>query len=368
MKVDTAGYGWRSLPSIMLDSGQLAGLEAKYRGSLPRIDRFRNVLVRELQELLNTAGIQLSVPIQHRTKTWISTLEKIETRYSHVETPLALQDLAGLRLILQFRRDTDAVCNLIAGAFVIVAREDVSSRLTENQFGYSSIHFVIKAPTSWSAVPSTAGLDDLSAEIQVRTTAQHIWASASHLLQYKREESVPFQLRRSLYRVSALLETVDLEFERLLDQREQYIAAIQQQPLRAGDRLDVEILKKILDLSLPRENRVDMEDYGGILRRLAAMAITTVGELKELIAEYLPQLLIRDHERAAAVIAAWKESGRPPMFPAYVQTSEGVISVTRPSHIDKGLYYTHTGFVDRILWWKQEPAEGGQGGEEARLA
>jgi ppGpp synthetase/RelA/SpoT-type nucleotidyltranferase len=33
------------------------------------------------------------------------------------------------------------------------------------------------------------GLGGLRAEVQVRTTAQHIWAAASHKLQYKHEES-----------------------------------------------------------------------------------------------------------------------------------------------------------------------------------
>lgn len=59
-------------------------------------------------------------------------------------------------------------------------------------------------------------MSGLKAEVQVRTVTQHVWAAASHVLQYKQEASVPLPVRRSIYRVSALLETVDLEFERVL--------------------------------------------------------------------------------------------------------------------------------------------------------
>jgi ppGpp synthetase/RelA/SpoT-type nucleotidyltranferase len=67
-------------------------------------------------------------------------------------------------------------------------------------------------------------------ELQLRTLAQHIWAVASHKLQYKREASVPVPIRRSINRVSALLEMVDLEFDRVLLEREQYVPATRDQP------------------------------------------------------------------------------------------------------------------------------------------
>jgi putative GTP pyrophosphokinase len=71
----------------------------------------------------------------------------------------------------------------------VLERQDAQLRLAEDQFGYASIHFAVELPASWLRVPSRAGLGGLRAEIQVRTTAQHIWAAASHKLQYKHEES-----------------------------------------------------------------------------------------------------------------------------------------------------------------------------------
>ena len=50
---------------------------------------------------------------------------------------------------------------------------DTSERLKDDQFGYSSIHIVAALPSEWLKVPTMSGLEDLKAEIQVRTLAQH---------------------------------------------------------------------------------------------------------------------------------------------------------------------------------------------------
>jgi hypothetical protein len=78
------------------------------------------------------------------------------------------------------------------------------------------VHFVVEFPEPWFVVPTIGPMRGLRAEIQVRTHAQHIWADASHILQYKKESSVAPKTRRDIHRIAALLETVDLEFEKVL--------------------------------------------------------------------------------------------------------------------------------------------------------
>jgi ppGpp synthetase/RelA/SpoT-type nucleotidyltranferase len=102
-----------------------------------------------------------------------------------------LKDLVGLRLMRVFKRDVARVCDLVSETFTVVSQEDTAQRLGEAEIGYQSLHYVIKLPEKWLSVPSFKGLDDLQAELQVRTVAQHIWAAASHILQYKQEASVP---------------------------------------------------------------------------------------------------------------------------------------------------------------------------------
>ena len=79
-------------------------------------------------------------------------------------------------------------------------------------------------PDDWLNVPTFREFKGLRAELQIRTLAQQLWAAASHKLQYKRESSVPYPIRRSIHRVAALLETVDLELERVLSERDPHLS------------------------------------------------------------------------------------------------------------------------------------------------
>jgi len=56
---------------------------------------------------------------------------------------------------------------------------------------------------------------DLKVEIQIRSILQHAWAEIEHDLGYKGEVSIPDKYKRAFNRLSALLETADIEFDRL---------------------------------------------------------------------------------------------------------------------------------------------------------
>ncbi len=77
-----------------------------------------------------------------------------------------------------------------------------------------SVHYVVSLRN-----PPSAELAGLKAEIQVRTSLQHAWASTSRALQYTRETDVPKELRRRLHRVSALLELADGEFAAIREEQ-----------------------------------------------------------------------------------------------------------------------------------------------------
>jgi putative GTP pyrophosphokinase len=138
-------------------------------------------------------------------------------------------------------------------------------------------------------------MKNLKAEIQVRTTAQHIWAVASHTLQYKHEESVPLSVRRAIHRVSALLETVDLEFERVLEQREAYRS--QSITSRQDEALNTDLLEEMLGQLLPPDNKKKSgEKYGELLDDLMAFGIDTQNSLINLLNEHKDEILRADQD------------------------------------------------------------------------
>src|SRR5437764_1016137 len=98
----------------------LATLEATYRDLVPRIDRFRAVVAREVDALLTRHGVDLSVPLQHRTKTWSSLVEKIERRGLKLKSPLERSGRTTIDTSVQARyRNRDeavgrAFCRLVS--------------------------------------------------------------------------------------------------------------------------------------------------------------------------------------------------------------------------------------------------------------
>lgn len=259
-----------------------SALSDDYQKLKPLADRFCIEITNQLSALVTSGNLSLGVPIEYRVKKWDSIKSKIERLSLCVKSIEDIQDLIGVRLIFLFRRDAEKACELLKTTFNVIRMENTEERLKADQFGYSSIHFIIKLPKEWLTLPTLSQLGELKAEIQVRSVAQHIWAATSHLLQYKQEKNVPVPVRRAIHRVSALLETVDLEFERLLEQREAYRDGVASIPL--DEELNVDLLEKILDELLPTKNKnIGEEDYSDLLRDLSHFKITKANDLRTII-------------------------------------------------------------------------------------
>ncbi|HEY0710723.1 MAG TPA: RelA/SpoT domain-containing protein, partial [Polyangia bacterium] len=219
----------------------------------PTLERFMRGLNQQLLELMASASIVPATSMEHRIKTWESIDEKLDRRTLRLKGIRDLSDLVGVRCIFLFARDLETIAQAVASTFEIVSEENTAARLDEKTFGYQSLHYLIRVPAAWLKLPMFRNCEGLTAELQLRTLAQHMWAAASHKLQYKREASVPAPVRRSIHRVSALLETVDLEFERVLTAREEYLAG---KPAgRQDEALNVDLLKTIARAMLPARNR-----------------------------------------------------------------------------------------------------------------
>tara|TARA_R110002167_G_C12687648_1_gene652095 strand:+ start:1371 stop:2360 length:990 start_codon:yes stop_codon:yes gene_type:complete len=273
-------------------------LHSDYQKHFPLAERFRKAVVEEIVELIGKNDISLGVPIESRVKAASSIENKLSNKETSVDSVLDLDDFIGIRLILLFKSDLKKVCEILASNFKLLDIEDTSMRLNESEFGYQSNHLIVSMPDSWLTVPSLADFECARAEIQVRTVAQHIWAAASHKLQYKKELSVPATLRRSLHRVSALLETVDLEFERLLSQRQNYLENEIDKVL-GTDSLNVDILEKLCDQLLPSANKLENEEgFSEVLGELIHFKIDTPNKLEKLVQDHLKTVLIEDSERA----------------------------------------------------------------------
>lgn len=262
------------------------------------IDAFGYELTKQITQIFEENNVSLGFPIDYRTKSWDSIQRKAQVL--NVKTLLDIQDLCGLRFVLLFKRDIPRIKKLISDTFKIQKEYDTHEKLASDQFGYSSLHLVIKMPDSWFTIPTLKGFKGLKAEIQIRTLAQHTWAAASHVLQYKTEENVPKSILRSIYRVSAILETVDIEFERFLEEREKYLEHLTKQTTEqiSKVKLNVNSLEKILDENLPAKNKTSDESYSRVLEELKAFGIEYPNDLVTFIKKHIDEALRNDYAYA----------------------------------------------------------------------
>ncbi len=284
-------------------------MEAEYNTLGPLLDRFAREMVNQVETLMDREEVSLGFPIQCRVKDWHSLEVKFQRLNRQFKSIRDVQDLVGLRIILLFWRDVEKVGSLIDNNFDVVRKYDTSEKLHEDQFGYSSIHYVVRLPREWLAVPTLSGLEGLMGEIQIRTLTQHLWAETSHKLQYKHEENIPPMVQRSISRVSALLETVDLEFERVLVERENYRNSADLSG--TGELLNVDLLERTLDSLLPPDNRVEPEPYDELLKELFHLGIKTQQDLREMVEGCREEVLKKDQKKAGDMVDMYEKTGRP---------------------------------------------------------
>ncbi len=289
-------------------------------------EKLAKEMVVQLNELLNLDEIKLAFPIEWRVKSWDSIYNKCLRNQLNTKMLSEINDITGIRIIVLFHRDLEKVCKIVSGNFDVHRTEDTSERLSENQFGYGSIHYEVTPKKSWCELPTLSRLNGLKAEIQVRTASQHIWAAASHILQYKRESHVPIPLRRSINRVSALLETVDLEFERVLEERQEYVGEVSSRTIGI---LNIDKLSIILDKMLPCKNKEDNEEYSKLLDDLNKFGISSEEQLSSLINKYLSVIINKDRQ-AVEEIAMDPET-------KYICDD--------PNRLERGVFYTYVGLV-----------------------
>jgi putative GTP pyrophosphokinase len=195
---------------------QAAGELAALYGSLrPMYEAFTINMEHLLETLLKSQNIEY-LRIEPRTKTIESFAGKVshpskEGKYERVDH---ITDLSGLRIIAYYQKDVSAICKLIEENFRMDPDNsiDKNETLAPDRFGYLSIHYIVSHSAERESLPENKTFKGLKAEVQVRTVLQHAWAVLDRKLRYNQEEDIPREVRRKLFRVSALLEIADENF------------------------------------------------------------------------------------------------------------------------------------------------------------
>ncbi|SEA40576.1 putative GTP pyrophosphokinase [Desulfuromusa kysingii] len=198
----------------------------------------------------------LSLTLKYRVKGFDSYCEKLVRLHKlQGSEMLQITDLLGLRIVCPFLEELEIIEKLIAQKFEILEMEHKAEQHSFSEFGYDSVHLLIKTP-------SFAGKERLPhscdvCEIQLRTILQDAWAEVEHELVYKSDIGMPnHSIRRKLASLNASLTLSDLIFQEIRD----YQKEIRQRGLKC--RQEVETIScgyHSIDIAqLP-----DVDDGGG---------------------------------------------------------------------------------------------------------
>ncbi len=291
-------------------------LEGKklYEEKRPIYKRLTAKIHSMLEELLKVEGVTVTV-VESRTKKVAGFEEKINRPGKNYINPLEeITDLSGIRIVLYSLDDVEKVSDLVSREFIVDQERSVNklNLLDADRFGYLSQHYIVKIGEPRSNLFEWKDLRDLWAEIQVRTVLQHAWAAIQHSLDYKSEYDIPMQLRRRLFRLSALFELADEELNHITDEAqglfEQYKEQIESD--QPSIELNLDSLKAYLEASEVVQEWADfIESFGvtvtsiGWISRDVEMDrranIATVNEIDKLLKqsrawgrEYLREFLI----------------------------------------------------------------------------
>jgi len=179
-------------------------------------------------ELIKNEEISIH-QITGRVKERTSLDKKIDKKDNKYKKISEITDIVGLRIITYLESDVDRIAELINREFNLDTENSIDKRkLKTDQFGYRSLHYVVSCKKERTNLVEYKRFKDLKFEIQIRSILQHAWAEIEHDLGYKGITSIPDAYKRNFNRVAALLESADLEFDRLKKELTKYESEVSQ--------------------------------------------------------------------------------------------------------------------------------------------
>lgn len=198
--------------------------------------------------LLNTmTESHIPCSIQSRAKTVSSFVKKALTN-PYEDVWAEITDKAGVRVIFENPGDLERGLQIAQKLFPESTLEDERfEEGFEQKLSYPKTHLQVRV------FDSTLSPDCMNCEIQFRTSAQDLWSRMSHALLYKPSAPSSPVVRRSLYRLLALVELYDAEVERAMIDMKSNPEFEESQLLHSAEALYHEFVASSYRLGLSQE-------------------------------------------------------------------------------------------------------------------
>lgn len=191
-------------------------LQQRYEQHVVVLDKALHELQRRIKRAVEQQGLHPT--LKYRIKSFDSAYEKLlrRARTAHDGDAIEITDLLGIRVVCPFVEDIGTAERIVRDAFEVVEVERKGADLGTTEFGYASIHMLLKMPDDIgdSFHVSSSWL----CEVQLRTILQDAWAEVEHELVYKAELTpLDERLRRKLAALNANLTLSDIIFQEIRD-------------------------------------------------------------------------------------------------------------------------------------------------------
>jgi putative GTP pyrophosphokinase len=184
----------------------------------------REAIVKELEAFVEklVSEFPSNFTVKGRVKSFESFFKKYLRYLSNdvfsSEVPV-IPDQIGIRIVCPFIEDIATIEELIKSNFEVFEIEKKGETYSFKEFGYESIHFLVRLPAEIGDKYLNSSNDKFTGdiiEIQTRTILQDAWAEVEHELVYKADFR-PFDhsMKRKLAAISANLSLADTIFQEI---------------------------------------------------------------------------------------------------------------------------------------------------------
>ena len=108
-----------------------------------------------------------------------------------------IQDLIGARIIVFYKQDVEAVCEIVERYFRHIENKALAPHEAD-KFGYVGMHYILAIPED--LIEDAADQDKTPPffELQIKTLFQHAWSEAEHDVGYKPSDTISIHQKRQL--------------------------------------------------------------------------------------------------------------------------------------------------------------------------
>ncbi len=186
-----------------------------YKSALKELETKIDILKEELQEFYGYSPMEHITTRIKESESIIKKLEKKNYSLTYENMIEKLNDIAGMRIICNFKDDVYKVAEYIEGFQDVRVINKKDYIKNPKKTGYMSYHLIIEVPVNFAK-----GIMYVKVEIQIRTIGMDFWASLEHKLRYKNNFKMSKKEEKNFVKYAKIINNIDTRMYVLSEKQE----------------------------------------------------------------------------------------------------------------------------------------------------